>query len=674
MKTRFILIALSILYSFSLSAQKNQIKFGKISEHELKTSTCSIDSNASAYVIADIGHARFNITQSDIKLITDRHVRIKILNKESFDKGNFSISLYNSNTGDEEKVTSIKGAVYNLVDGKEEKHKLSKDNIFRENVSKHRNMIKVTMPNIEEGSVVELKYTIESPFLFNLDAWYFQDDIPTLYSEFSLERIEWYNYKTWVEGYLIVDKSENSRTQKFSYSKSATITAESGRQSGGIVEFEARVSDMVFSANNVPAFKDEPYITTKFDYLSSVHFELQSTDYPWSIFKKYTTDWASINKLLLDHDHFGRTIKSDNHLKDIAASISASANSDLERAIAAYQHIQATIAWNGHYSKFSDHNTRKAYSEQIGNSADINLNLVSLARLLELEAYPVVISTRKHGMIRPGQPAIAQFNHTIAAIKIDGKYMVLDAMSDKCPYNLLPANSLNGQGRIVNNSGGEWIDLYTNTPKKEIFVCDLAFNEDFELNGKYTYKASEYGALQFREWRNEFESEEDFIAALEKKIGVTEINDLKINNLDSTHKAVSLEAQINTTNGVNVIGDMIYLNPKVINRHVENIFKSEERLYPIDYNYPMREQYMFTIQLPEGYEVEELPAPISVALPDNKGKYLFMVKPIGNKIQLTCQFMINETLFPGINYPELKSFYQIIVTKEAEQLVLKKSN
>src|SRR5690606_29749619 len=95
--------------------------------------------------------------------ITDVHERIKIYNKEGFDYATKIISLY-KNESDKEDVTSLKGFTYNVINEKVENTKLEKEGIFNSLVSKFYHQKKFTMPNIKEGSVIEFKYSITSPF------------------------------------------------------------------------------------------------------------------------------------------------------------------------------------------------------------------------------------------------------------------------------------------------------------------------------------------------------------------------------------------------------------------------------------------------------------------------------------------------------------------------------
>lgn len=657
-----------------LANAKVYMKYGKISDEELKMTVCPFDSNASAVVLGDLGNSSFHVTQDNITIQFKRHLRIKIFDKESFDKGNFKIYLYKSLDGTEEKLTSIKGTVYNVKEGKLVKSKLSNENIHRDEADKNHNLVSVSMPDIQEGSIIELAYSIENPYIFNLQSWYFQDDIPTIYSEYRVGIIEWYDYKNWIEGYFKVNLDEETRNESFSFLKSSSIAPGlgGGRTSGGNVQFNADVRYKTFSGQNIPAFKNEPYITTPSDYLSSVQFELRSTRYPWAIYKNYTHSWSGINKMLLDHSDFGGALKADGHLKDAAAKILSTATDPVHKAAMAQAFIKNTIAWDGRYRKYVDRSLRNAFNNHTGNSSDINLNLVALCRLAGLNAQPAIISTRGHGKIRPGLVSVTQFNHVLAAVNIDGKYLLMDATDKNCPYNLLPPQCLNGKGRIVVQGEGKWVDLYSTKQWDELYLVNLNFDEDFNLSGKLVYKAQDYAALSFRKRYKKEESEKDFVVELENDLEGAEFTDYEIENIDSLQKPIKMTVDIVFKNKVNKAGDMVFFNPKLIDLMTKNVFKREERTYPIDYNYPYKEQYIINITLPDGYTFEEVPEQIAMGLPDQKAKYIFSVRAIGNKISLTNQFLINQTIFPGVEYQDLKKFYEMIVSKEAEQVVLKK--
>ena len=72
--------------------------------------------------------------------------------------------------------------------------------------------------------------------------------------------------------------------------------------------------------------------------------------------------------------------------------------------------------------------------------ADINLGLVSALNLADIEAYPVIISTRSNGIPNIIHPVITDFNAVIVSAKIDGKDYLLDASDKNLPFDCYPSD------------------------------------------------------------------------------------------------------------------------------------------------------------------------------------------------------------------------------------------
>jgi hypothetical protein len=81
---------------------------------------------------------------------------------------------------------------------------------------------------------------------------------------------------------------------------------------------------------------------------------------------------------------------------------------------------------------------------------------------------------------------------------------------------------------------------------------------------------------------------------------------------------------------------------------------------------------MLKITIPDGYAVDELPASKILALPNNAGRYTYSITQNGKILNVTSNFSINKTLFLQNEYPALKEFYNQVVAKQNEQIVIKK--
>ena len=70
---------------------------------------------------------------------------------------------------------------------------------------------KFAMPNVQVGSIIEYKYSIETPYKFNLKDWEFQRKIPTIYSEYTVRMVPFYEYTYLMQG---VDKFDIQNSYK----------------------------------------------------------------------------------------------------------------------------------------------------------------------------------------------------------------------------------------------------------------------------------------------------------------------------------------------------------------------------------------------------------------------------------------------------------------------------
>src|SRR5688572_4603349 len=109
-------VCLTILIS-QACAQKSPVKFGDIPMADMTMTSYDKDSSAAAVVLVDYGEAYIQSNAGGASMTFERHIRIKILNKEGTEWANAIIALYKSGSA-EEKVSNLKASTYNLENGK----------------------------------------------------------------------------------------------------------------------------------------------------------------------------------------------------------------------------------------------------------------------------------------------------------------------------------------------------------------------------------------------------------------------------------------------------------------------------------------------------------------------------------------------------------------------------
>jgi len=665
-----LLLALVAGYSY---AQKAPIKFGEIPIEDLKMVRYDKDSSASALILADFGESSLIYNQSEgFSLLFERITRIKILSKDGLDWATFTVPLYHDG-GDNEKISGLKAVTYNLENNKVIETKLKSDAVFKEKVNANVDMMKITLPNVREGSIVEIAYKVNSDFYFNFQDWEFQSTIPVRWSEYRANIPEFYNYDKYMQGYVQLVVNETKAMPSF-----ITITSKErpSGPTGGTTEFSQDKIDYKenrsrWVAQDVPAFKAEPFITTLKDYISKINFELAYTKFPGEAAKPYMGSWEDINKLFSNSPNFGKEITGNAFLKRTVEEIIAGLTTPEQKIGAINNYVKQQIDWSGSSQKYTDTPLKKVLEDKKGSSAEINLILGSMLEKAGFKVFPVLVSTRDHGFVRETTPISSQFNYVLCLVKFDDKQVLLDATDKLLPTGVLPERCLNGNGLVVSEASGySWVALKSPVKSRTYYNADLTLSAGGEMKGKVQADRSGYYAHSHRKTflsKGQDDYVKDFIGTRSWVVEKSEFKNAK--EISEAFKEVH-EVVINDHV---VSGDaMIYLNPFVVLQEEENPFKSEQREYPVDFGSPLEKLYICKITIPEGYAIDELPQSRLLKLPDNAAKYTYNVTQTGNAIMLTSNLQINTSLFTQLEYPALREFYNQVVAKQAEQIVLKK--
>jgi transglutaminase-like putative cysteine protease len=665
-----LLLALLVVhYSY---AQKAPAKFGNVPIEDLKMTTYAPDSSAAAVVLVDYGESYLKYDQEKgFVLVFERLQRIKILKADGVNFASGKIMTYH-NASAEEKVTGLKAITYNLENGRMVETKMKNESVFKEVFDKNRNVINFALPDVKVGSVVDITYTLSSEFLANFQDWEFQSVIPVAWSEYKVRFPEYFYFEKYTQGYVPFQINEHT-------TGSGQIVLRYKERSGDKVSkteyHEEKINFMEnryrWVAKDVPAFREEPFMASTKDYISKINFELATVKYPNEVPKNYMGTWPDINKLYYESDDFGGEVNGNKFLKKIVDEITIGMTTSEQKVDAIINYLKSHVEWNGSSRSYSASKLKKVLEEEKkGNCAEINLLLASMLEKAGIVSHPVLISTRDHGLLRDATPNSTQFNYVLCHAMVDGKDILLDATEPLLPNNAIPERCLNGKGMIVAKEGPRWIPLVSPVKTKTIATASLKLLPDGQVAGDLVVERTGYEALRQRKkyiLKGESDYLKDFLIAKEWTVSKSNFENVK-----ETKGIFKEKHALEISNHATVAGDILYVNPFVLMQKATNPFKMEKREYPVDFGFSNDEVYMVSLEIPDGYVVDELPKSKIFMLPENASKYLYNCKVNGNTIHLTSSFIINKSLFSQVEYPDVREFFNQVVAKQAEQIVLKK--
>ncbi|WP_424963333.1 DUF3857 domain-containing protein [Ekhidna sp.] len=637
---KLILTYLTLLLVVSSVISQEKIKFGDFDKKYFKTNHCPIDSSAGAYVIKDYGRSSLN---HNYELEFEYHGIIKILSKDQFDLADVEIRHH-----EDSRVSKFKASTYNYENGKIVESTLKRKDANIESIDDDTKSFKFNLPNVRENSIIEYTYSVTSGNLTSLKTWAFQTNIPVLKSQYEVLVPNYFDYERLLQGYHPLTVAEINEAFR-------TVGSE-----------RIPIQHHNYVALNVPAFKNEPYITTSSDYISKINFELKKYQFPGQIVKTYLPEnYASLAKGIYESE-YQKDIEKANFVNDITETLKANSNTEEDLAKSIYYFVRDNFQedYNNDYLSL-----RKVFSEKKGTASDINRILASMLIEAGIKTNLVRISTRKHGRVNPYIPIARQFNLTIVKIKIGDVDILLDATDENTPYGALPKYCINGKGLVIAPIE-QWIKLEPFDNNGTTYSGIFEVSNDGILSGNVTIRRTGYEAWSFKSDLQD-DGVDDYKQSFYENNETWEINEHEVGELvDSFQLDENIELDIEDK--VDDLGDLLYLNPIIIGQVNDNPFKTEGRKFPVNFGAPFTNTHIIKYLLADGLEVVELPTAKSISLPNNSGKLLYSASLLNNEIVITTRIQINKSEFSAEEYPYLREFYAQIVERHGQQIVMKR--
>jgi hypothetical protein len=673
----WILIGNIFFASECLSAQDTlNISFGKVSVQEFNRKLQLSDSSAGAVVLADVGRSYYEANSvGSLGLVYTRFMRVKILNKNGFRIGTYEID-YNKSAlsdflgGTIESVTELKGSTFNLENGVVIETKLDSGSVFEEKLEGDYKMKKFAMPALKEGSIYDITYTIKSVFEDNLRSWSFQSAFPCLWSEYQIRIPESYHYRIKIFG-----------DQKFDISSSKTIEEKfeintTYRRVNYIqyINMSGISNELRWVKTNEPAIVKEPYVNSEKNYIDRISFK-------WDYFQlnghsvKYNnySSWKDASASYLYQRDLRESLGEDNFWLDRTVELLiGDAKSPDEKIRTIYYFIRNNFScyWrNGIYPR---QKLQEVYKRKSGTAAEINLLLVAMIRHANIPAHPAVLSTRENGLANYDLPMMNEYNYLFCVVDDEEREVKLDASWPKNPYGRLMENCYNGGARVLDEENPKFISLLPDSlmemKKTQVIIsADDSGNIAGNLTTVYGYELG----YKIRESIKKESKKEYFRKELARYGGEIEIENEDLDSLENYDFPLTMHYDMNFREFSK--SDIVYFKPVMDYFIGSNPFTSVERHFPVEMQYKTDYVYVLSMDIPKGFQVEEIPKSERITLGDHVGVFDYIIQQNPDNIQMQIRMKLNKTSFSTAEYSSLREFYSHVVRKESDQIVFKKT-
>ena len=649
-KTAFLIAALT--FSFLAAAQTIPVnpKFGSVSDAEIDMTVYSPDTSAVAVMLYREYTMDLVISEVSGVIVKDItvHERIKVLKEEGKRFGDFSFLYLNSNST-KEAYSGVKVETFNRENGKVVRTKMSKKFDFDEKYAEDVRRRSFSAENVKVGSVIEVAYKFSSPRYYAIDDIDIQLTIPVNQTHIEVGYAEYFGVNRTQRGSVPTRYRKDNRIANLP----------------GATSYEVNLD--VFDAVDVPALPAESHSFCPDQYRGAITYDLSSVVIPGVVFESISMKWPDVDKAISESDIFRVCKGKFRDAKELEAALTG-VEGDEARIAAVRNYVVGKVKWDEESQLVPD-DAREILKRGSGSDADINALTASALNTLGYTAEPVMIRRRTSGMLIDHHISLRSFDTFILRVTSPGGQgpWYLDAARDEGYLNVLNPLFLVEKARVIPfNGSGEWVDLTNLTRSHVSELVKMRMEPDGTLTGSAQIVANQEDSYLVKAHYNSFDTEDAFLEDIEsdEHIEITAF-EIKKEYGPTAEISYSFEKE-------NEAGSLLYIQPVLSSFHSSSDFRKEERKLPVDFPYPESITYSFSLEIPEGYVVEELPEKVGLTFPSLEGRIQFATQQVGNIVSVLYRASLGKMLVLPEEYADLRLFWETAIGVEKSTIVLKK--
>lgn len=626
----FILLLIPLVL---FSAQAQEMIYGRYTPKDLEITEVDFDPEAVAVVLGEMSTNHIVVPEVESTVLR----RIKVLKTGGIKYGTVAIPYYHGSNG-VVKISKLKAQITNILNGEKQTIALKDGDFFTVDKENGWKEIRFTLPDVQVGSIIDYQYFKTDRRLTILEGWVFQNDIPTLLSIYSMEIPSHLKYR-------VLSQGEQTLRHRFDSKKDGNYK---------------------WILKNLQSFKEEPYMSNPSDYYEKIEFQLAG--YGFRSSTNVFADWVELAKFIVNIEEVRSYMKPNKSSQQKLMEIQADGETQLQKAKSLYSYILDNYEFDGYSGILPTDQLKDLLNSKKSSRPELNLMFLALLNQNGIDAYPVLISSKGNGRSHiVDSPFADQFNQLILAVMADGKAYFADVTHGEVPFGYLPLVFHVEQGFLIKDKDSGLIPVQL-THRSGIQqavnfqVDDLGgWAADIKLRFldydgiKVDQSSAKYGEEHLRDetFGLQFEGIRDFSFLVKNDPRKT--LDVNWNRLFENNSS-----------------ELLFIEPFQFQRFSENPFKSDSRVFPVDFYYSFHDNFTATIEIPEGYILDDYPEDSAISLTQNSFTFNYKVTPLDNSVRINATIDLKKHILPAHVYEELKYFMELITSKLTEPIVLKK--
>lgn len=325
-------------------------------------------------------------------------------------------------------------------------------------------------------------------------------------------------------------------------------------------------------------------------------------------------------------------------------------------------------------SGYEPHSASDVFVNKYGDCKDQAILLVALLKEAGIDAYPVLIPTRRMYPIAKDFPSIT-FNHVIAAVNIDDNYIFMDPTSNTTPFGEIPLADQNRLVLLFLENNYKIVTIPVNKENGIVYSMSINIEQNQKAEIKREISPFGYFASGYRgylKYSHPARIKEDIFQKMTDIAPFSQLLDYKIENRNDLDKRPILTYRFAADDFLNPAGSYRILGPLDQIELSDSLVSKVEREFPIDFKGIFSKTAYIEVILPPNLEVKYLPKYQSV---DNQWFNLEIdYENIGKTIKFYQKFRVKRRFVEKNDYQLFRRDFKKALYYLRSQIILEKES
>ena len=594
------------------------------------------------------------------RTVLNHYVRIKVFTE----RGKETQSKIDIPFRDKDEITDIAGRTIK-PDGTI--IELKKDAIFERSVIRSSGLkVKVksfAMPGVEPGVIVEYRWReVLNDHWSNYQRIHFQRDIPVQMVKYYFRPVK--NRPGF--------SSPTMLGRTFNGEPTPVVKEEGGFHST--------------TMTNMPAFREEPRMPPELESRTwmLIYYPRDGLLRPEMFWKLYGMRMYHV---------FKDDMQVNDEVRKAAASIMGDASAPEQKLERLQEYCRLKIKNVYDDASGLSFEERKKVKENkspsdtlkrgMGTGLDIAMLFAALAGGAGFEARVAMLADRSSIFFDPTF-ANSFFMRTFAiAVRVGNEWRFYDPASRYVPPGMLRWQKEGQQALICDLKESVFVQTPLSPPDKSVVrrSATLRLSEDGTLEGDVRIEYTGHFGDEQKEFNDEDTAEvrEQTLRDLVKeRLSTAEISNIQVENVEDPLKPFVHAFHVKVPGYAQRTGKRLFLQPAFFHKGVGPMFPTSERKHPIYFHFPWMEEDRVSIELPQGYALDNADAPGQFAAQTvSKYDVRIGITKDGRVLEYRRSFLFggaNSVLFPTTAYSALKSLFDEVHHRDNHTITLKQSD